>query len=202
VLHRLAHGENYAETSRFGAPKRTAATNRLTGNHAGGVLPGDARILIHHPAHHLGGGANVRRGYVLARTDVAVHSAHISPAQAFFFRDRKRGGVHHNAALAAAQGDIGDSAFPGHPHGKRPHGVGSFRRVKAQTAFVRPAGVVVLHAVGFEHPDFPVIHTHWQAHMEFAGRPAQNLTNLLIQPKLVGNFVKLLLCHLKCIGLS
>ncbi len=74
--------------------------------------------------------------------------------------------------------------------------------MKAQTAFVGAAGVIVLHAEGFKHPDFPVVHAHWQAHMELTGRPAQNLTNLLVQPKLVGNFVKLLLCHLKCIGLS
>jgi len=74
--------------------------------------------------------------------------------------------------------------------------------VKAQAAFVRAARVVVLYAEGFEHPDFTVVHAYWQAHMELTGWPAQNLTNLLVQPKLVGNFVKLLLCHFKCIGLS
>lgn len=74
--------------------------------------------------------------------------------------------------------------------------------MKTQTAFIWAAGIIVLHAVGFEHADFSVVHAHWQAHVVFAGRPAQNLTNLLIQPQLVGNFIELLLCHFKCIGLS
>jgi len=87
VLHRLAHGIDDAKASGFGASERTAAANRFAGNHAGGVLPGDARILVHHPTHHLGGGADVRSGDILAGTNVFVHGADVSPAQAFFFTD-------------------------------------------------------------------------------------------------------------------
>ena len=90
VLHGLAHGVDHAEAGGFGAAQRAAAAEGLAGDHAGGVLPDQLGILIHHPAHHLRGGAHVRGGHVLARADVAPHLLHPAAAQSFLLGHRVR----------------------------------------------------------------------------------------------------------------
>jgi hypothetical protein len=72
--------------------------------------------------------------------------------------------------------------------------------VKTDSAFARTDRIVVLHAEAVENADEPVIHANRDTEVEFPQRPAQIFTHLLVKIELVGNLVKLLLCHLKGIG--
>ena len=202
MLHGFAHGVDHAIAGGFGAPQRTAAAHRFAGDHAGGVLARQLGVFVHHPAHHLRGGAHIRRGHVLARTDVLPDLLDPAAAQAFFLADGERGRVNDHAALAAAQRDIRHGAFPGHPGGQRAHGIDRLSRVEANAALVGAAGVVVLHAEAFKDADRAVIHAHRDAEVEFAQRPAQDLAHLRVQLEQLGHMVKLSLRHFKSIGCS
>ncbi len=199
VLHRLADGVDDAVAGGFGAPERAAAAQGLAGDDAGGVLPDELGVLVHHPAHHLRVGADVRGGDVLARADIAPHLLHPAAAQALLLGDGEGGGVNGHAALAAAQGDIGDGALPGHPHRQGAHGVERLGGVEADAALVGAAGVVVLDAVAEEEPERAIVHAHRELELELAGGPAQDLRHLGVQVELPGDVVELALRHLKCI---
>src|SRR5690606_33330669 len=59
VLHRFTHSVDHAVTSGFGATERATATEGFTGKHTRRVLTDEAGIFIHHPTHHLRGGADI-----------------------------------------------------------------------------------------------------------------------------------------------
>src|SRR5690606_11286841 len=139
---------------------------------------------------------------VLARTDILPHNAHKAAHQAFFFADREGGGIHHNAALTATQGDVGNSAFPGHPHSQSADSISSFIGRKAQTALIWTAGIVVLYTETLEDPDGTVVHAHRDAEVEFPCRVAQKIPDFLAEFKLIGDFVELSLSHFKSVCTS
>ena len=172
MLHGLADGVNDAVAGGLGAAFRAAAFDRFAGDHAGGVMTDQLGIFIHHPAHHLGGGVNIRGRHVLARADVLPHLPDPAAAQAFLLIDGKRGGVHDHAALAAAQRDIGHGALPGHPHREAAHGVEGLSRVEAYAALVGAARVVMLHAEAGEDFQRAIVHAHRDAEGELTQRPA------------------------------
>ena len=67
-------------------------------------------------------------------------------------------GVADDAALGAAEGNVDDSALPGHPAGQGAHFVeGDVGRV-ADAAFGRAAGDGVLNAEAGEHFDATIVH--------------------------------------------
>ncbi len=197
VLHGFAHGVDHAIAGGFGAAERAAVTQGLAGEHAGRELADELGIFVHHPAHHLGGGANIGCGHVIARADVLPHHVHPTAAQAFLLMHGKRGGIHDDAALAAAQGDVGDGALPGHPGCQGADGVHGLIGCKANAAFVWAAGIVVLNAIALEDARGAVVHAHRDAEGVFAHRPAQDFGDDGIKLEQFGNMVELLLSHLK-----
>ena len=163
--------------------------------------PDQLGILVHHPAHHLRGGAHVRGGDVLADADVLPHLLHPAAAQAFLLADRERGRVDDDAALAAAQRDVRHGAFPGHPGRQRAHHVERLGRVEADAALVGAARVVVLDAEALEDLDRAVVHAHRDAEVELAHRPAQHFGDLRVEVELLGHLIELLLRHFEFIEL-
>jgi len=117
MFHGFAHGVDDTKAGGFSAAERTATADRFAGDHAGGVLTNDLGIFVHHPTHHLGGGAYVRGGDIEPWTDIFPKDAHIFPYQALFFTDRQGGRIHHDTTFAATQGNVCHGTFPGHPHG-------------------------------------------------------------------------------------
>ena len=202
VFHCFAHGEDHAKAGGFGAAFRAAAAKGFAGDGTGSVVAHEGGVLVHHPAHHLGSCANVRCRDVLAGTNILPHDAHKAAHQAFFFANREGGGIHHNAALTATQGDVGDSAFPGHPHRQSAHGIGGFIGRKAQTALIGTAGIVVLNAETLEDFDAAIIHAHRDTEVEFPRGIAQKISDFLAEFKLVGDFVELSLSHFKSVCTS
>src|SRR5262249_53413998 len=71
-----------------------------------------------------------------------------------------RARVHANAALAAAERDVGDGALPRHPRRQRRDLLERHVGVEADAAFGRAARDAVLHAKALEQPDRAVVHPH------------------------------------------
>jgi hypothetical protein len=89
VLQGFADGVDHTIAGRFGAAFRATAAEGLAGKYAWGILTDEARVLIHHPAHHLRSGTNVRSGHIVARTDVLPHSIHPTAADLFLLIGRE-----------------------------------------------------------------------------------------------------------------
>ncbi len=177
MLEGFAHGVDHTVTRGFGAAFGAAAAQRLAGEDTRGVLADQTGILVHHPAHHLGGGANIGSRHVVAGTDVLPHHIHPAAADPFLFIGRERGRVADHAALAAAERDVGHGAFPGHPGRQGAHGVEGLRRVEADAALIGAARIVVLHTKTLEDADGAVVHADGDAEGIFPHRPAQNFTD-------------------------
>ena len=181
LLHGLSDGIDDPKAGGFSAAQGTSTAQRFAGDHPGGILSNQPGIFIHHPAHHLRGGAHIGGRYVLARADITPQAVDEPAAQPFLFGCRKGGRVHHHAAFTSPQRDIGYRAFPGHPGCQGADRVQGLGRVETDAAFIRAAGVVMLHAVAIEDPDRAIVHTDRDADMEFPHRPAQEFGYLGIQ---------------------
>ena len=202
VIQGFAHRVDHAVACGFGAAFGAAAAQGLAGENARGVLADEAGILVHHPAHHLGGGPNVRRGHVVARTDVLPHSLHPAAADLFLFIGGQRRWVADHAALAAAERDVGHGAFPGHPRGEGTDRVEGLGRVEADAAFVGAARIVVLDAESLEDADRAVIHANRDTEGILAHGKAQHFAHAWIQLELFRDAIELFLRHFKGIDLS
>ena len=75
-----------------------------------------------------------------------------------------------DTALGAAEGQVGQGAFEGHPKGQRHDLVGADRLVKADAPLGRPAGIVVAHADSVEDPQRAVVHPHRDRHLDHRPR--------------------------------
>src|SRR5688572_24273724 len=113
-------------------------------------MTNDARILIHHPAHHLWSSSYIGRGDILPWTKVMPHLQHPAAAQGFFLSFRQRGWIHNDAAFAAAQWNICHSTFPSHPHRECTNSINRLVRSEANAAFIGAARVIVLNAEPLE----------------------------------------------------
>ena len=197
MFHGFANGIDHAIAGGLGATERAAITEGFACEYAGGELADELGIFVHHPAHHLRGGAHIGRGHIVAGTDVLPHHVHPTTAKAFLLMNGKRGGIHNDTTLAAAQGDVGDCALPRHPGSQSTDGVHGLIGCKANAAFVWAAGIVMLNAITLKDTSGAVIHAHRNAEGIFAHRPAQDFRHGGIQFEQFGNVVKLFLSHIK-----
>src|SRR5699024_3177058 len=120
---------------------------------------------------------NIRRGNIVAGTNVLPHRTDPAAANLFLLVGRECRGVTNDAALAAAQRDICDCALPRHPRGKRADGIERFRRVEADAAFVGAARVVMLDAESLKNTKGAIVHTDGDAERVLTHRPAQYLAH-------------------------
>ena len=84
----------------------------------------------------------------------------VAARDALQFALRQQRGVADDAALGAAERNVDDRAFPGHPGGQRAHFVERHVGREADAALGRAAGDGVLHAIAGEHFDAAVIELH------------------------------------------
>ncbi len=180
MFHCLADVIHHAISGGFGAAQRSPAAHRFAGNHAGSIFPAQGGIFIHHPSHHLWGCAHIGGRYVVAWTNIFPDLFHISAHQPLFFTDGKGGRVNNHAAFTASQRDVCNSTLPGHPHGQSAHGVRSLGGMKPQSAFMRSAGIIVLHPETFENADRSIIHSDGDSEVIFTERPAQKFSDLRV----------------------
>jgi hypothetical protein len=74
--------------------------------------------------------------------------------------------------------------------------------VKADSALVRAAGVVVLDAEPLEDFDRPVVHANRNTEMVLAHRPAHHFGHLRVEVQQPGHAVELLLRHFEFVELA
>ncbi len=192
LLHSFADEDDDAEAGGFGAAQGTAAANGLAGNGARNVFAAEDGVFIHEPAHILSVGAHVRGRDVDAVTESVIEGADITADQTFAFADGEIARINNDAALAAAERDVRDGAFPGHLHGQHADSVDGFVGSEAETAFVRAQSVVVLYAEAVEDLQGAVIHADRDADVIFFLGGAAVLAGFGIQIEHIGDSLELL----------
>ena len=115
------------------------------------------------------------------------------PGQPLDLVARHLRGIHHHAALGAAEGDVDDGALPGHPHGEGPHLVERDVRVIADAALGRAAGDVVVDAVALEHLGAPVVHPDRDRDGQLSAGSAKHAADARVQVEPIRGQVELLL---------
>ncbi len=201
VSERFTHSVNDAVACGFGPALGAATADRFAGEHARGVLTDKTGIFIHHPAHHLGRGSDIRRRDIVAGTDVLPHGAHPAAADLFLLDSGERGRVADHAALAAAEGDIGNRAFPCHPGGKSPHCIEGLVGGEADAALVGSARVIVLDAESLEDTHRTIVHADGDAKGIFPHGPAQDFAHAGVEVEHFSDLVELFLCQFKGIDI-
>ena len=120
-----------------------------------------------------------------------------APAQPFLFPLAEVVGIADDAAFPAAERDVDDGAFPGHPHGQGADRIDGLLGMETDPALAGTAGVVVLAAEAAEDAHAPVVHPDRYAEMVFPQRLAQQVPGRLIELEQAGHRVELLLGHLE-----
>ena len=147
----------------------------LTGDHAGdggAVVHG---VGIHHPGHHFGVGADVRRRNVFLWPDDEADFAGVAAGQSLQFTFRQFERIDADAALGTAVRQVDRGALDGHPGGQGHHFVQIDVRVEADTAFARPTRQVVLYAETFEVTDGAIVHLQRDIDNQSALRMTQRI---------------------------
>ena len=142
----------------------------------------------------LGVGHDVGCGDVGVRAYEAVKLAYIAAAEFFLLGHGECSGVADNAAFGAAQGDVRNGAFPGHPHREGAYGVCGFVWVETDAAFAWASGVVVEDSVGLEDLCVAIVHFDGDGEVQFFHWLAQECFQAIVKLELFGNVVELNLC--------
>ncbi len=158
VLGGLARGDHHAASGGLAPPERAAHLDRLAGDDRRRGMADVHRIGVHHPRHDLRVGVDVRRRDILLGTDRVDDLGDIAPGQRFDLALRHLGRIADDAALAAAERDVGDGALPRHPRRQRRDFVERDAGMVTDAAFGRAERDVVLHPVAGEDLDLAVVH--------------------------------------------
>src|ERR1051325_3479632 len=151
------------------APARGAAQiNGLAGNDGGHGMARVHGIGVHDPRHRLLVGIHVGRGHILFRPYEVEQFRGITARHAFKLARGHLRRVADDAALRAAERDIDDGAFPGHPGCERTHFVQSHIGRVAYAAFGGPAREVVLDAIAFKDFYAPGVHARRDVDLQLA----------------------------------
>src|SRR6267154_4089484 len=130
----------------------TADARVLAGDDAAQAMPLAlaVRVLSEQEAHHVGIRSDVRRRDVEVRADQRLQPVHVAERQRLELLAGERLRIDLDAALAPAEGDVGDRGLPGHLRGEHLEEVQRDVLVEADAAFVGAARLVVLDPVGLE----------------------------------------------------
>ena len=107
-------------------------------------------VLAQQEAHDDAVGAHVWRRDVELRAHQRLEPVHVAQRERFQLLAGERLRVHLDAALAAAEGDVGDGGLPGHLRGENFEQVERDVLVEPGAPLVGAARLVVLHAVRLE----------------------------------------------------
>lgn len=102
---------------------------------------------VQHPAHHEGGGSEIRREHVGIRADHRQDPEHVGAGEASQLSRREPLGVTGDAAFGAAERQSRQCGLPRHQPGQRGHPAGRHRRVVADAALGGAQRVGVLDPV-------------------------------------------------------
>src|SRR5262249_5125060 len=117
-------------------------------------------VGVHDPRHDLRVGVDVGGRHVLFGADRVDDLGDVTARERFDLALGHLRGIADDAALAAAERDVRDGAFPRHPGRERGDLVERHTRVIAYAALRRAERDVVLHAVAGEDLDRAVVHLY------------------------------------------
>ena len=157
----------------------------------------DLLKLVQHPDHVLRVGHYVGRGHVGNGANILCDLTHPAAANLFLLALAQIVRIANDSAFGSSQRDIDDGTLPGHPHGQSADRVDRLLRVKANAAFARPAGVVVLNAEAAKDLDASVIHACRNCEVELAQGITQQFAGRRVQSQILGYLIELGLCDLE-----
>ena len=131
----------------FPASQGPAQHDRLAGDDARHRVARLLAVRIHDPGHDLLVGAHVGGGDVLIRSDDVDDFRRKAAGEALKLAAGQVGRVDPDAALGAAEGQVDQRAFPGHPHGQGGDLPQVHVLVVTDAALGRTHGEQVLHPV-------------------------------------------------------
>src|SRR5207249_2515940 len=117
--------------------------------------------------------------------------ARVAPGESLQLAFAQVLGVADHPALGAAEGEPGDGALPGHPHGQRLDLVKGDVGVIADAALGRSPGDVVLDAEALEHPNRAVVHLHREVDDELALDLPEDGAHAGVEPVELSSLVEL-----------
>ena len=147
-------------------------------------------VGVHNPGHGLFVGVDIGRGDVAFRSDEIDDFGGVAAGDFFEFGVREDVRIADYTALAAAEGDIRDRAFPGHPGCQSADFIQGHVGSKTDAALGRPAGHRVLHPVAGEDFQAAVVELHRDVNRDLAGRSAEDFAHAVIELEALGGFIE------------
>ena len=196
-VHRPLDQINNAAAGGFTPAFRAADRDRFAGDDFVHAIPLIDRIGVHEPRHDLLVRPHVGAHDVGMRTDERNHFLHVTPRDGFELVPRKLGGIARNAAFGAAVGQIGERAFPAHPHGERRGFSHGKTGRETGAALGRAKRQVVLNAIALESLNAAVVHVNRERDRDGALRIHQPIAVVAIDFQVIGDDLELVASHLE-----
>jgi hypothetical protein len=165
----------------------------LSGDHAELVVAVHRGVFVHHPRHDLRRRVDVGSRHVLLKAEHPADLANVGAREALELAGRHLLGIADDPAFRAAQRNVDDGRFPGHPRRESANRVDGLVGVEADAALRRSARVVVLNSEAVEDLRRAVVHLDREPHVELTHGPPQKLMDGRIELQDLGSLVELAL---------
>ena len=129
-------------------------------------MPNPDGVLVHHPCHDLGIGADIRGGDVLVGAEKGEDLRYVASGNALEFTRTQQFGVDCDSTLGPTEGKVHERSLEGHRSSQGNGFIAVYRRVVAQAALAWTAGDVVLHAPAGEAHACAVVTSNGNRHFE------------------------------------
>ena len=153
----LTRRDHAPPARRLAPAQRSAHRHGLPRHHRRDRMAVMHGIRIHDPRHHALVGVDVRRRYIRVGAQRFDDARRVAPGHPLELTHRHGRRIAHDATLGAAEGNVHDGAFPGHPRRQRFDLFQGHVQVEPDAAFGRAARRVVQHAVAGVHVQLAVV---------------------------------------------
>src|SRR5262249_14582998 len=180
-LQGLVTNDHYAATGGLATAARAANVDGLAGNDSGHGLAHVHGVGVHHTCHGLFVGIHVRSGNVLFRAQEFDELGGVAPGEVFQLGKSQLLGINNDAALGAAERDVGHRTPPGHPTGQGPDFVPAYVGGVTDAAFGRTPRDGVLYAEAGKDLNGSVVHGHGDMNNDLAVGITEDLPQTFVQ---------------------
>ena len=181
---------HHATSGGFAAATGTAKLNGLASDDGRGGLAGVHGVGVHDPSHGLLVGANVRCRDIALGTEPVRKLRSVAAGEALEFVARHFAGIADDATLGAAEGNVNDRAFPGHPGGEGADFVEGDIGCEADAAFAGTADGGVQDAIADENFQLSIVHANGNVQSDFFIGIFKIAIDALLQTELIGGYFK------------
>ena len=136
--------DNPSTGGRF-TSERPVELDRFTGHHAGHCVAHSHRVLVHHPGHHLGIGADVGSRHVLVGADQREDLGRVTTGDPLELLRCVGAWVDRHPTLGSAEREVHECALERHAGGQRDDLITAHLGVIADATLCWASGRVVVH---------------------------------------------------------